>query len=65
MFGQFTTDFTAFSVGTTTPAAFKDRVDYYTLYYIYLFIGRLGLTYIANVSRSTQYRDPINNASRY
>lgn len=47
--GQFTTDFNKFAAGTTSPSAFRDRVDDYTLYYIYIFIARLVLAYTSNV----------------
>lgn len=50
MFGQFTTDFNNFASGVVTPGAFRDRVDHYTLYYIYIFIARLVLAYASNVS---------------
>lgn len=49
VFGQFTTDFNKFAAGTTTPSAFRDRVDTFVLWFIWLFIARLGFAYVSSV----------------
>ncbi|EME44943.1 hypothetical protein DOTSEDRAFT_52355 [Dothistroma septosporum NZE10] len=49
VFGQFTTDFNNFTAGRTTPDQFRNRVDSFVLWFIWLFIARLGLAYIVNV----------------
>ncbi|OAP63660.1 hypothetical protein AYL99_02887 [Fonsecaea erecta] len=47
VFGTFTTKFNNFASGASTPQQFKDDVDHFVLWFIYLFIGKLGATYIA------------------
>lgn len=49
VFGQFTTDFNNFTAGRTSADAFRDRVDSFVLWFIWLFIARLGLAYMVNV----------------
>ncbi|KAL8643870.1 MAG: hypothetical protein Q9226_008068 [Calogaya cf. arnoldii] len=49
VFGSFTTQFSDFSVGTISPAAFKREVNALVLYFIYLFVGRFIIAYCANV----------------
>ena len=49
IFGGFTTKFNDFATGATTPSQFRSDVDHYTLWFIYLFIARFTVTYIANV----------------
>jgi ATP-binding cassette subfamily B (MDR/TAP) protein 1 len=49
VFGQFTADFNDFAIGTISPDAFRNRVDSFVLYFVYLFIGKFVLAYSANV----------------
>ncbi|KAF7185517.1 ABC multidrug transporter MDR5 [Pseudocercospora fuligena] len=49
VFGGFTTDFSNFQQGLTTPDAFRNRVDTFVLWFIWLFIARFFLAYICNV----------------
>ncbi|KAI4100432.1 MAG: hypothetical protein LQ339_005493 [Xanthoria mediterranea] len=49
VFGSFTTRFADFSAGAISPAAFKTEVSSLVLYFVYLFIGRFVITYLANV----------------
>lgn len=53
IFGGFTTKFNNFAVGISTPSQFRSDVDHYTLWFIYLFIGRFGVAYIANICITT------------
>ena len=48
IFGQFTAKFTNFSTGTGTPQEFRNEVDHFTLWFIYLFVGRFVVTYVGN-----------------
>ncbi|KIW65217.1 hypothetical protein PV04_07495 [Phialophora macrospora] len=52
VFGTFTTKFNNFATGTSTPAQFRDDVDHFVLWFIYLFIGRFVATYIATAAVS-------------
>ncbi|KIW87663.1 uncharacterized protein Z519_11637 [Cladophialophora bantiana CBS 173.52] len=47
VFGTFTTKFNNFASGRSTPQQFRDDVDHFVLWFIYLFVGRFGVTYIA------------------
>ncbi|KIX98883.1 uncharacterized protein Z520_05344 [Fonsecaea multimorphosa CBS 102226] len=47
VFGTFTTKFNNFASGRSTPQQFRDDVDHFVLWFIYLFVGKLGATYIA------------------
>ncbi|CAK1365324.1 Multidrug resistance protein 3 [Cercospora beticola] len=49
IFGQFTTDFNNFTTGVNTPQQFRDKVDSFVLWFIYLFVARLVLAYITTV----------------
>lgn len=48
LFGEFTTTFTQ----STSSDSFRSEVNAQVLLLVYLFIGRLGLTYVANLSVS-------------
>ncbi|ETI26259.1 hypothetical protein G647_03036 [Cladophialophora carrionii CBS 160.54] len=52
VFGTFTTKFNNFATGTSTPAQFRDDVDHFVLWFVYLFIGRFFATYIATAAVS-------------
>ena len=52
VFGQFTTIFTDFSSGSSTPDEFRSHVNNFTLWFIYLFIGKAVLGYFAAISIS-------------
>ncbi|OQU93656.1 ABC transporter transmembrane domain-containing protein [Cladophialophora immunda] len=47
VFGTFTTKFNNFASGRSTPQQFRDDVDHFVLWFIYLFIGRFAATYVA------------------
>ncbi|KAL8871210.1 MAG: hypothetical protein Q9174_002912 [Haloplaca sp. 1 TL-2023] len=49
IFGSFTTEFSDFTAGIITPDAFKDEVNSLVLWFIYLFIARFIIVYIADV----------------
>ncbi|KAL8991739.1 MAG: hypothetical protein Q9169_007693, partial [Polycauliona sp. 2 TL-2023] len=49
VFGSFTTQFSDFSAGASSPDAFKSEVNSLVLYFIYLFVGKFVITYCANV----------------
>ncbi|KAL8942079.1 MAG: hypothetical protein Q9211_001555 [Gyalolechia sp. 1 TL-2023] len=53
VFGSFTTKFNDFSTGAISPADFKEEVNSFVLYYIYLFLGRFLIIYISTVSATT------------
>jgi len=48
VFGQFTAKFNAFAAGEREPQAFRDDVDHFVLWFIYLFVARFVVVYIAN-----------------
>jgi ATP-binding cassette, subfamily B (MDR/TAP), member 1 len=50
IFGQFTTRFNNFSVGLTSPRQFRNDVDNFVLWFVYLFVARFAISYIANVA---------------
>ena len=50
IFGSFTNKFNQFSAGDTSPAQFRDDVDSFVLWFIYLFIGKFFVTYIATAT---------------
>lgn len=50
IFGQFVSNFSNFTAGTGSPEQFKRDVNHVTLWFIYLFIGRFVLGYIASIS---------------
>ena len=55
IFGQFTTKFTSFvSGGRSEQEAqrFKDNVDGFVLWFIYLFVARFAVVYIGNLAVS-------------
>lgn len=49
VFGGFVTTFTDFSLGELSPSSFMKEVNKFTLYFVYLFIGRFAVTYIYTV----------------
>lgn len=55
IFGQFTTKFTGFASGSDNPQAaqqFREDVNNFVLWFVYLFVFRLVVVYIANVTIS-------------
>ncbi|KAM4065655.1 ABC transporter transmembrane domain-containing protein [Hirsutella rhossiliensis] len=46
VFGQFVNVFNGFVAGTMSPAAYRAEVARYSLYFVYIFIGKFALTYI-------------------
>ncbi|KAF7559914.1 hypothetical protein G7046_g4252 [Stylonectria norvegica] len=46
VFGKFVTVFNGFNTGEKTPDEFRAGINHYTLYFVYLFIAKLGLVYI-------------------
>ncbi|CZR52634.1 related to multidrug resistance protein [Phialocephala subalpina] len=49
IFGAFATKFNDFSLGNVSPDTFKKDISHYTLWFIYLFVARLVVSYVANV----------------
>ncbi|KAF2996864.1 hypothetical protein E8E13_004472 [Curvularia kusanoi] len=49
VFGKFVTAFNGFAVGTVSPADYRSQVNKYTLYFVYLFIGKFACVYIHSV----------------
>ncbi|KAI9146794.1 ABC multidrug transporter MDR5 [Paramyrothecium foliicola] len=47
VFGSFVGKFTDFGAGETTPEAFRADVNSFTLWFVYLFIGKFTLTYLS------------------
>jgi ATP-binding cassette subfamily B (MDR/TAP) protein 1 len=45
-FGKFINVFTAFASGELSPAGYRSEVGKYSLYFVYIFVGKLVLTYI-------------------
>ena len=55
IFGQFTTKFTGFVSGTRSEQAaqeFRNNVDTFVLWFVYLFVARFFVVYVANVTVS-------------
>ncbi|OJJ31256.1 hypothetical protein ASPWEDRAFT_141408 [Aspergillus wentii DTO 134E9] len=50
VFGQFTTKFSNFSTGSSDPDQFKSDVNRFSLWFIYLFIAKAVLSYIATMT---------------
>lgn len=50
VFGQFTTDFNNFTTGNISPGDFRDKVDHFVLYFLYLFAARFALQYISTLA---------------
>lgn len=49
IFGQFTTKFNDFVNGDNSGETFKSDVDQFVLWFVYLFVGRFAIVYIANI----------------
>ena len=49
VFGQFTKEFTNFTGGGGDAQDFRDAVDTLVLYFVYLFVARFSIVYIANL----------------
>ncbi|PVI00034.1 multidrug resistance protein-like protein 1 [Periconia macrospinosa] len=49
VFGGFVTTSTQFAVGAITPAQYRSAVNHYTLYFVYLFVGKFATFYIHSV----------------
>lgn len=52
VFGKQVTTFNNFALGTVTPADFRSEVNRYTLFFVYIFIGRFVLNYLWTVCLS-------------
>jgi ATP-binding cassette subfamily B (MDR/TAP) protein 1 len=50
VFGKTVTTFTDFGTGKLSPADFRSQTSSWTLWFIYLFIGRFCLTYIWTIA---------------
>ncbi|KEF60057.1 uncharacterized protein A1O9_04907 [Exophiala aquamarina CBS 119918] len=50
IFGSFTNKFNEFGSGGSSPAEFRDDVDSFVLWFVYLFIGKFFATYIATAT---------------
>ncbi|KAI5463945.1 P-loop containing nucleoside triphosphate hydrolase protein [Mariannaea sp. PMI_226] len=46
VFGKFVNVFNDFVNGTLSPAGYRSEVSKYSLYFVYLFIGKFALTYL-------------------
>jgi ATP-binding cassette, subfamily B (MDR/TAP), member 1 len=53
IFGQFTNEFSNFSVGDSNRDRFQNAVDDLVLWFVYLFIGRFVIAYCSNLAIST------------
>ncbi|ETN36902.1 uncharacterized protein HMPREF1541_07889 [Cyphellophora europaea CBS 101466] len=53
IFGQFTNQFSDFSIGQANRENFQNSVDDLVLWFVYLFIARFVIVYAANVAIST------------
>ncbi|KJZ70341.1 hypothetical protein HIM_10270 [Hirsutella minnesotensis 3608] len=49
VFGKFINVFNDFAAGTLSPAAYRAEVARYSLYFVYIFVGKFALTYIWTV----------------
>ena len=52
IFGQFTAKFNNFASGSGDAQEFRDNVDHFVLWFVYLFVARFVIVYIANVTVS-------------
>lgn len=52
VFGKQVTSFNNFAIGTMSPEEFRSDLNYWTLFFVYLFIGRFVLNYIWTVCLS-------------
>lgn len=52
IFGSFAGRFNDFSSGAADPSAFRDEINTFVLWFIYLFVGRFVASYIANMAVS-------------
>lgn len=50
VFGKFINVFNDFVIGELSPAGYRSKVNEFSLYFIYLFIGKFVLTYVWTVS---------------
>ncbi len=49
IFGKFTKQFTDFTSGNSPVSDFHDAVNQLVLYFVYLFVARFFIVYIANI----------------
>ncbi|KAH8807174.1 P-loop containing nucleoside triphosphate hydrolase protein [Xylogone sp. PMI_703] len=63
IFGNFVSVFTDFALDRIPSSEFRSKIDHYTLYFIYMFIAKLGCTYIYMVLFSIVAAN-INSALR-
>ncbi|TIA38173.1 multidrug resistance protein, partial [Aureobasidium pullulans] len=52
VFGKFVTAFNGFAAGTLSSAEYIERVEDFTLYFIYLFVAKFGLVYVHSICAS-------------
>lgn len=52
VFGGFTSKFNAFAAGERSPQDFRNDVDGFVLWFIYLFVARFVVVYISNTAIS-------------
>ena len=52
IFGQFTTKFNNYVTGDSSAEEFKNNVDSFILWFVYLFVARFVVVYVANTSIS-------------
>jgi ATP-binding cassette subfamily B (MDR/TAP) protein 1 len=50
IFGSFTTKFANFSTGKSSPSEFKNDINRFVLWFIYLFVARFILSYVSTLS---------------
>ena len=50
IFGQFTGTFSDFASGATAPATFRHDINNLVLWFVYLFVAKLVLTYVATTA---------------
>ncbi|KAF1997764.1 P-loop containing nucleoside triphosphate hydrolase protein [Amniculicola lignicola CBS 123094] len=52
VFGKFVTTATGFATGALTPTEYRSEINKYTLYFVYLFVGKFALVYIFSITIS-------------
>ncbi|KAK5208744.1 hypothetical protein LTR41_005973 [Exophiala xenobiotica] len=64
IFGSFTNKFNGYSTGNGSPEAFKNQVDSFVLWFIYLFVGKFVVTYISTAAITTSAIRTTRNLRR-
>ncbi|GAB7328849.1 hypothetical protein MBLNU13_g00727t2 [Cladosporium sp. NU13] len=52
VFGKFVTTFNNFALGRLSPSEYMNKVEYFTLYFVYLFIAKFVLVYVFSLGAS-------------